>query len=588
MKKLIIILSGLLILGGCDSNFNEINTDPNIINNPPLEAVFTYVEKRLGDYKGSEWYWDNHQFLLWAQYLSGDDGNANDINILQPRGGRYSVFYTDILSHLVEIRRQIGLKTEDEQAYYKKLTALTYIIQVFHGLRVTDIYGSIPYTEAALGRREGKLDPVYDTQSALYNNWINELNNAISVLDENQEASIDMSKADFIYHGDWDKWVKCANAIKLRIALRLENQDLDKAKSIISEVVSDGRLIESMDDEFTYYISDNWRGTFGASMDWKGRLWASKPMVDFMKKTVDPRLRIFFEPNGYHRATIDAINNDPNAEMPPVIDTLNDNQVLYTSPNGEEILGYRYIGAPVDRNDPNKNDYVYIENPTSVGINATQISKFNQRLLMNVTKNYGDGVGEGAYVDVFISQAEVAFMMAEFILKNYISGSAEEAEEWYMSGVKASLRTYSFIGEKGKLDFKISGVSYPYLPISADEIAAYLQKPEIQFDGTNDLEKVYIQEHLNFYRLPGEGWMFAMRTGYPKFGSSLLARGHVDDPDLKFPRRMPTPDPGDLNRENWRAANNGQGFTELDETPEVLNSQRLWWDLNNPAIGEGN
>lgn len=582
-----IILVGLLIFVGCDSSFNEINTDPNIINNPPLEAVFTYVEKRLGDYKGSEWFWDNHQLMLWSQYVSGDDGNANDINHLQPRGGKYSVFYTDVLSHLVEIRRQIDMKPETDQVYYKKLVALTYVLQVFHGLRTTDLYGSIPYTEAALGRREGKQDPVYDKQADLYNKWLSELNGAITILDENQPAAVNMSKADFIYHGDWNKWVKCINAIKLRIALRLENQNLEKAKSIIGEVVADGRLIESMDDEFTYYISDNWRGTTGATMDWKGRLWASKPMVDFMKKTTDPRLRIFYEPNGYHRATLDAINADPNAGIPPVIDTLNDTQVLYTTAAGEDILGYRFIGAPVDRNDPDKNDYVYIENPSAVGANATQISKYNQRLILNVSKNYGDGVGLGAYVDVFISQAEVAFLMSEFILKGYVT-SAGDAEDWYNNGIRASIKTYNFIGEKGMLDFKISGTSYPYLPVSDPEIDAYLMTPEVKFDGANDLEKVYIQEHINFYRLPDEGWMLSLRTGYPKFGSSILARGHVDDPDLKFPRRMPTPDPGDLNRENWRAANQDQGFTELDESPEVLNSQRLWWDLNNPPVGEGN
>jgi len=586
MKKSIIILLGLMVFVGCDSNYDEINTDPNVINNPPLEAVFTYVEKRLGDYKGSEWYWDNHQFMLWAQYVSGDDGNANDINNLQPRGGKYSVYYTDILSHLVEIRKQIDMLPDNDRVYYKKLIALTYILQVYQGVRVSDLYGSIPYDEAALGRREGKLDPVYDTQTNLINTWLSELKSAISILDENQEASIDMSEADFIYNGDWDKWVKCANAIKLRIALRLENQNLDLTKSIINEVVADGRLFESMDDEFTYHISDNWRGTTGASMDWKGRLWASKPMVDFMKKNIDPRLRIFYEPNGYHRATIDAINADPIADIPPVIDTINDNQVLYTTADGEDILGYRFIGAPVDRNDPDKNDYAYIENPSAVGANATQISKFNQRLLLNVSKNYGDGTGLGAFVDVFISEAEVDFMIAEFILKGYITG--EDAEEWYNNGIRASIRTFNFIGEKGMLDFKISGVSYPYLPLSPAETDAYLTKPDIQFDGANDLEKVYVQQHINLYRTPDEGWILSLRTGYPKFGSTILARGYVDSPDLKFPRRMPTPDPGDLNRANWNAANQEQGLSELDETPETLNSQRLWWDLNNPTIGEGN
>ena len=172
MKKLIILLFGISLFVSCERDFLEINQDPNVINEPPVEALFTYVEKRLGDYRGSEWYWDNHQFMEWAQYLSGDDGNANDINTLEPRGGKYSVFYTDILTHLNEVRRQIGLKPEGEQSYYSKLKALTYIVQVYHGLRVSDIYGSIPYQEAALGRHEGLLNPVYEDQSSLYDLWI--------------------------------------------------------------------------------------------------------------------------------------------------------------------------------------------------------------------------------------------------------------------------------------------------------------------------------------------------------------------------------------------------------------------------------
>lgn len=585
MKKLIILLFGLSIFISCEDDFKEINKDPNIVDEPPIEAVFTYVEKKLGDYRGSEWYYDNHQIMEWAQYVSGDDGNANDINTLEPRGGKYGTYFTTIFAHLVEIRRQIQLKPENERDFYNKLGALTYIVQAYHGLRVTDLFGSIPYQEAALGRYVGLLNPIYDDQSTLFDLWISELNSAISILDQSQESDVDLSEADFIYGGDWEKWIKCANAIKLRIALRLESQDLDKAKAIIGQVVTDGRIFASTGDEFTYFISEIWTGTGGATMDWKGRLWAPKPLVDFMKLTIDPRLRIFYEPNGYHEATIDSIANDPNADIPAVIDTINDNAVLYTTEDGEDILGYRFIGAPVDRNDPNKDDYVYIENPGSIGANATQLSKYNQRLLMNCGKNYGDGKGLGGYMDVFLSYAEVCYMMSEFVLKGYTSG---DAQDWYTKGVRASIETYNMIAVNGQLDFKISGQSYPYLPISDSEIDAYLLTPEVQFDGANDLEKVYIQQHVNFYRMPDEGWILALRTGYPKFGSSLLARGLVDSPDLKFPRRMPTPDPGDLNRENWRAANQEQGLSDLDETPETLNAERLWWDLKNPNIGEGN
>ena len=143
------------------------------------------------------------------------------------------------------------------------------------------------------------------------------------------------------------------------------------------------------------------------------------------------------------------------------------------------------------------------------------------------------------------------------------------------------------IGEKGKLGVAAGNTVYDYLPISGTETSNYLAASEVAFNGTDDLEKVYIQSFLNFYRLPSEGWILSMRTGYPKYGSSLLARFPTDNSEIPFPRRIPTPEPGDLNRENWNASLSSQGFTALDENPNILNSQRLWWDINNPTIGSG-
>src|SRR5690606_37692565 len=133
----------------------------------------------------------------------------------------------------------------------------------------------------------------------------------------------------------------------------------------------------------------------------------------------------------------------------------------------------------------------------------------------------------------------------------------------------------------------VGGQVYTYLPISSEEIENYLQQPDVAFDGTNDIEKVYIQAYIDFYRQPDEGFALGRRTGYPKFNSELLPRIRVDNPELHWTRRIVTPDPGDLNREFWRQSHESQGFSGLDESPEVLNSQRLWWDKNNPKLEEG-
>jgi hypothetical protein len=588
MKKIINLLLVASLFASCTEEFAEINTAPNI-GVPPAEFLFTYVEKEMVTYKGGgEWYHKDHQAMSWAQYLVQGEANSGDINTILP-GSKYDTFYGTVIAHLDEMRRQIGFLSEQEQLSKSKLVAAADVLQAFFALNVTDQYGDIPYSEAGLGRHEGKLDPVYDKQETIMLMLVDELNAAIKALSANLTNEFNMSSVDFVYKGDALKWIKFANAVKLRVATRLESQNLTVAKSIISSVVSDGRLFEGQNDEFTLDIGHDYRGNTGAGFEWKGLMWAPKPMVEFMKKTVDPRIRIFYEPNGYTKETLLAIKNDPNSTLSPAIDTINDSKVLYTTADGEKIYGYRYIGAPTHRQDPTvgiPGYYMYIDDANTIGGNTMMVSKWNRRLIQECKHQYGGlPPATGNYVDVQLSHAEVCFMMAEFILKGYASGNAEE---WYNKGVASSIRTYNMIGTKGDLTLRVAGKTYPYQPISESEITAYLADPAVKFDGVNNLEKVYVQQFINFYRLPEEGWKMSMRTGYPKYGSSLLARFPTDNNEIPFPRRAPTPEPGDLNLLNWEKANAEQGFTNpRDETPAALNAQRLWWDKKNPAIGSG-
>jgi hypothetical protein len=248
-----------------------------------------------------------------------------------------------------------------------------------------------------------------------------------------------------------------------------------------------------------------------------------------MKSSVDPRLRIFYQLNGYNQATLDDIAASSEA-VPEMVDVAGDNQVLYTAADGEEILGYRYIGVPTHRQDPDVDKFNYADNPSNIGSNANMVSKYHKRLLQNCNQAYGGGRIDGKYVDVFVSYAEECFLMAEFILKGYTTGNAED---WYEKGVRASIGTYNQYGVDQNLVTVTAGKTYNYVPVTEAEITNYLSTTDVAFDGANDLEKVYVQSFLDFYRLPEEGWALSKRTGYPKFGSSVLARTPVDNSELK-------------------------------------------------------
>lgn len=587
MKRIIYTLVGLAIFSGCKDQFQETNTDPNV-GIPQTEYLLTYVEKELVTYKGGgEWYHENHQKMAWAQYLTLGEGNSGDVNTIL-KGSKYETFYNTILPHLSEVRSQVALLTEDQQEAKKKMVAISDIIQAYSALRITDQYGDIPYSEAGAGRSEGLLNPVYDKQKDILYQLNDELNSAIASLQASSASEYDISSADIIYGGDASKWIMCANAVKMRIAVRLESQDLAKAKSIITEATSGNNLFSSNDDQFMLNLGGTYRGTAGAGFHWKGVMWAAKPMLDFMKRTTDPRIRIYYEMNGYTQESIDAFSSPD--DISPAIDIENDNEVLFTTADGEDIYGYRYIGMPTHRQDENvltPGYYFISDDPNAIGENTNMMSGYNRRLIQKCDYDYaGLPTATGNYVDVFISYAEVCFMMSEFILKGYAQG---DAESWYNSGVEASIKSYDMMGEVGDLTMRVANKTYPYLSVEDSEIDNYMANSDILFDGVNDLEKVYIQQFLNLYRAPEEGWILCMRTGYPKYNSSLLPRYAIDNSPLPLPRRIPTPDPGDLNDANWMEANSSQGFTSpRDETPAVLNSQRIWWDANNGEVGMGN
>ena len=138
----------------------------------------------------------------------------------------------------LKIRRQISNKSDKDA--YQKMASVTYILQILQGIKVTDMNGSIPYTAAQEGRYNSNYSPVYDTQSVLFDTWLKELNDAITVLENNSlPAQQTYGSSDIYYKSDWTKWVMLANTLKLRIAARLENQDKTRTQAIFQEVMKD-------------------------------------------------------------------------------------------------------------------------------------------------------------------------------------------------------------------------------------------------------------------------------------------------------------------------------------------------------------
>lgn len=558
-----IIAAVLGVLPSCTKDFDTINTDPQVVTKPNLGQLLTYAEYRLVQYQYTEWYYDNYpKFMPWSQQVVTGGGNSERLNEVGPLGDRYKYFYLDIAANMDEIRRQIDAMPQSEKEKRKNMRAITSILEVYHGLRVTDVYGSMPYTDALKGRYEGSYQPAFDNQQTLINTWLAKLDETLNALKtDNGVTQLGFGDADFIYKSDWAKWAKCANVLKLRIATRLENVDNAKARQIIKDVAASSQgVFASEEDQLTAVPATNFYGEGG---DFNGSPKGAKNFVDFLKKTNDPRLRNFFEKNSYDQEALGKFAT-AGVSLPTILDPVNDPL-------------YRYQGAPVSPDEnTTENKAQYFTLRTLNGASYDQLSWINRRLFKTNFNN-----GTGYYMDVLISYAEVCFLMAEFIEKGYLTEG--DAATWYSKGVKASLSTYDKIAAAAKVE--------DYKALTDAEITSYQNAPQVAYAGTKEekLEKIYVQEYINFFRLPNETFAFVRRTGYPKVNSSLLAwvpftsGGRV----IPIPRRFTITDPGDLNRAHWTEAQQEQGFTLNSVDPVILHAQRLWWDKSNPDFGQG-
>ena len=554
MKKNIIYIMLATLTGlfsaSCTKDFENINVDQSVVSDIDVKFLFTYSCEWLQNYREGEWVWeDAEQWLRAAQLLT-----AENYELSGSVNSRYSTFYQRIMPNLYEMRRLISTKADKDN--YQKMAAVTYIVQVFQGLKVTDMNGSIPYTEANMGREDGKYNPVYDTQKTLFDTWITELNSSISVLESNLENQESLGNNDVFYRGDWSNWVRLANALKLRIAARYQNQDVAKAKEIFQQVMSNGTgVFRSTLDQMTYNNSEY--GGF-SEIDYRSRRFAMETVVDFMKSTGDPRLGIYYEKNTLVGAFRDSLTKY-NVTLPSWID-VNDPSI-------------QWQGGPADwQGNPDRSNWFY--NQFLVGTTKySLISGINRRFF-----NPRIDGASGKVIDVIVPYAEVCLHIAEFIQKGYGGGADTKgtAAEWYNKGVRASIETMNNIA--------IAAGSYSVSEVNT-LIDAYLQQPKVKLDGSNNLEKIYIQQLFNFYKMGNEAFALVRRTGYPKYNSTLLARQTT--PDM-IARRYWLLDPGEVNRANWLSAMTEQGFTPGDRTMDKLSTERIWWDKPSPNFGGGN
>ena len=126
--------------------------------------------------------------------------------------------------------------------------ALANVLRVAIMNRLADAYGSIPYSKIVEDKKE-RLTVPYDTQQEAYTQMFKELDTALEALERNRDLSTEaFGEYDQVYNGNLKKWIKYANSLKLRMAMRLSYIDEQTAKAKAAEAIAAGVITENADN----------------------------------------------------------------------------------------------------------------------------------------------------------------------------------------------------------------------------------------------------------------------------------------------------------------------------------------------------
>lgn len=220
-----IFLSALAVIGmsvtSC-SKWLDVNTDPE---NPTAETS-TY-DGLLGNV---EFYTNSaHQFADWRTGQSMGDwtgcygrGNYANASYWLPASGWVTTSYQWwFVGAYVNIPQLIE-KAEAAEAWH--YAAAARVIKAYGFMLMTDLYGEMPYEEAA-GIDPSITAPKYANGKTIYLGCLNDIDEALKLFDKDQNtAAAALSVGDWWMNGNVATWKKFANFLKARWILKLSKK----------------------------------------------------------------------------------------------------------------------------------------------------------------------------------------------------------------------------------------------------------------------------------------------------------------------------------------------------------------------------
>lgn len=288
----------IMLGSACTKNFEDLNTDPYGITNESLKQDYNIVGALYKPMLMNIYTYDPVWKFQLQQNLLGDvfsgylmiptpfRGNSNNTNydlVDGWNGFPWSIAYTNIMNNALTIKT----RAETDLPHFY---AWSLIIKVEAMHRLSDMFGPIVYSHFG----ENPTSAEFDSQKDAYNNFFADLDFAIKTLESYAaDGNTDFANFDIAYGGDITKWIKFANSLRLRLAIRIANVDPAKAKMEAEAAVNNSYgLIASNDENFT--VDPGLLHPLSTINSAWNDIRMGAPMESILKGYNDPRIANYF------------------------------------------------------------------------------------------------------------------------------------------------------------------------------------------------------------------------------------------------------------------------------------------------------
>ena len=243
MKKLLFLLPVLLF--GCTRDFEEINTNGNAPGTVQNELLFRQVLYGYGDAMSYEGFVAGN---LLSQHFAMIDFNLLDRHALsspQEGGNPWDVLYVALRDNETVLEQS---RSQPAAAVYE---GPALVMKAYLAMRLTDIFGDVPYFEAFSGRTSGVVTPAYDRQEDIYlapGGILDNLETAVNVMG-NYGGAIRL-RGDILFDGDLDGWVRFANSLRIKALLRVSGRE--NVAVPLRELYEAGNYIRTAEQNATF------------------------------------------------------------------------------------------------------------------------------------------------------------------------------------------------------------------------------------------------------------------------------------------------------------------------------------------------